>query len=163
MYYDRDYDVINSTYIWDTAKPIYLYQQHAFKYDKLNIRFKESFDNSLYKCKTGYRACARINHHPWATLLCVPNMNYCPFKDIIGDSYMGTDLDKKTYPFGFGFGGVINFYYNRYEMNDTINIITKSLYLRNGIHDFDDVFPFHVSTWYGVIEISQLLKIEYII
>ena len=40
MFDDRGYEVINSTSIWNTAKPIYLYQQYAYKYDKLNIHFK---------------------------------------------------------------------------------------------------------------------------
>lgn len=148
MYYDRGYEVMNTTDISNTAKPIYLYQQHAFKYDKINIKLKEWFDINLYKCKDGYRACAKIDHHPWATLLCVPDMNYCPFNNIIGDSYMGMNYEMKLYPYNFGFGGIINFYYGRYQMNETLNYVVKSIYLRNGIYDFDEKFPFHFSTWY---------------
>jgi hypothetical protein len=95
MYYDKEYDLMNTTYIWDTAKPVYLFQQNAYKFEKINIHFKESFDINLYKCKDGYRACARIKHHPWATLLCVPNDHYCPFSDIIGDMFIPEDDYKK--------------------------------------------------------------------
>ena len=146
MYYDKDYDLMNTTYIGNTAKPVYIWQQHAFKYDKLNIRFKETFDSDLYKCKDGYRACARIKHHPWATLLCVPNMNYCPFNNIIGDMY-DADL-KDEFPYNFGYWGIESFHYSRYKMNDSIDNVTIGLYLRHGIHDnFDDTFPFSLGTW----------------
>ena len=154
MYYDKDYDLMNTTFIGDTAKPVYLYYGKAFKVDKINIHFKESFDTELYKCKDEYRACARIKHHPWATLLCVPKMSYCPFSDTIGDMYIkGDPYYEEMYPYNFGYKNpdrdVISFHFGRYKMNDTVNYITKGLFLRNGFRDkFYEIFPFYISEYY---------------
>ena len=154
IYDDKEYDVMNTTYIWDTAKPVYLFQQRAYKFEKINIHFKESFDINLYKCKDGYRACARIKHHPWATLLCVPNDHYCPFSDIIGDMYLPDEYYQKLYPYEFGYYVSnttyrINFHYGRYKMNETVNYITNGIFLRNGINDekFNELFPFSLSEY----------------
>ena len=151
MYYDQEYDFKNTTYIGDRAKPIYIFHRIAFQYDKLNIQLKESFDINLYKCKDGYRPCARIQHHPWATLLCVPNMNYCPMSDIIGDMYIPNDpyyVELYPYEFSYTFSGgkAIYFHYGRYKMNETIHYVTKGLYLRSGImeEDFEKLFPFYI-------------------
>ena len=151
MYYDQEYDFKNTTYIGDRAKPIYIFHRIAFQYDKLNIQLKESFDSNLYKCKDGFRACARIQHHPWATLLCVPNMNYCPISDIIGDMYVPGDpyyLELYPYEFSYTFPErtVTYFHFGRYKMNETINYVTKGLYLRSGImeEDFEKLFPFYI-------------------
>ena len=154
IYDDKEYDVMNTTYIWDTAKPVYLFQQRAYKFEKINIHFKESFDINLYKCKDGYRACARIKHHPWATLLCVPNDHYCPFSDIIGDMYLPDEYYQTLYPYEFGYYASnttyrINFHYGRYKMNETVNYITNGIFLRNGINDekFNELFPFSLSEY----------------
>ena len=151
MYYDQEYDFKNTTYIGDRAKPIYIFHRIVFQYDKLNIQLKESFDINLYKCKDGYRPCARIQHHPWATLLCVPNMNYCPMSDIIGDMYIPNDpyyVELYPYEFSYTFSGgkAIYFHYGRYKMNETIHYVTKGLYLRSGImeEDFEKLFPFYI-------------------
>ena len=154
IYDDKEYDVMNTTYIWDTAKPVYLFQQRAYKFEKINIHFKESFDINLYKCKDGYRACARIQHHPWATLLCVPNDHYCPFSNIIGDGYLPDEYYQKLYPYEFGYYVSnttyrINFHYGRYKMNETVNYITNGIFLRDGINDekFNELFPFSLSEY----------------
>ncbi len=154
IYDDKEYDVMNTTYIWDTAKPVYLFQQRAYKFEKINIHFKESFDINLYKCKDGYRACARIKHHPWATLLCVPNDHYCPFSDIIGDMYLPDEYYQTLYPYEFGYYVSnttyrINFHYGRYKMNETVNYITNGIFLRDGINDekFNELFPFSLSEY----------------
>ena len=154
IYDDKEYDVMNTTYIWDTAKPVYLFQQRAYKFEKINIHFKESFDINLYKCKDGYRACARIKHHPWATLLCVPNDHYCPFSDIIGDMYLPDEYYQTLYPYEFGYYASnttyrINFHYGRYKMNETVNYITNGIFLRDGINDekFNELFPFSLSEY----------------
>ena len=152
IYDDDEYDLINSTYIGNTDKKVYIYFGRVFQYDKLNINFKESFDPVLYKCKDGYRACARIKHHPMATLLCVPNSHYCPFNDIIGSEYLPDPYYKELYPFEFGYyrdRDVISFHYSRYKMNDTLDFISKGVYLRNGLNDenFNKLFPFYLSVY----------------
>jgi hypothetical protein len=138
------YEVKTSTYIKDTRKPVYIFKRYAYRVKRLNVNFKETFDNSLYKCKTGYKACARIKHHPWATLLCIPTGHFCPLHEIIGDDYMGTDYFAKRYPENFkADGNVVKFYFNRYQMDETMDLVTKSIYLRNGQYgDFDKLFPF---------------------
>ena len=146
------YELKNTTYIKDTRKPVYIFKRYAYRAKRLNIHFKETFDISLYKCKSGYKACARIKHHPWATLLCIPTEHYCPFHEIIGNAYMGTDYYKRRCPYNFkADGNQVKFYFNRYKMNDTLDYVTKSIYLRNGIHeDFDKLFPFSLELGLGV-------------
>ena len=142
------YEVKSSTYIKDTRKPVYIFKRYAYRVKRLNVNFKETFDNSLYKCKTGYKACARIKHHPWATLLCIPTGHFCPLHEIIGDDYMGTDYFAKRYPENFkADGNVVKFYFNRYQMDETMDLVTKSIYLRNGQYgDFDKLFPFSLGS-----------------
>ena len=157
---ENDYELINSTYIYDTKRPVYIFQELVYKYDKLNIHLKDSFDNELYSCKEGYKACARIKHHPSATLLCVPEKNSCPFKDI--DSNRAGPYYKELYPYTFGYGKNISFSYSRYEQKDTLNYITKGLYLKNGISNFNEVFPFYLGTSYkGLRDITAYQNREY--
>ena len=160
--YEQDYEIINSTYIYDTRKPVYIFQELVYKYDKLNIHLKDNFDNKLYSCKQGYKACARIKHHPSATLLCVPEKNSCPFKDI--DSNRAGPYYKDLYPYTFGYGLNISFSYSRYEKEDTLNYITRSLYLKNGASDFDSLFPFHLgSSTKGIKDVSAYQNKEYVL
>ena len=148
LYYG--YEVKSTTYIRDTSKPVYIFKRYAYRVKRLNVNFKETFDTSLYKCKTGYKACARIRRHPWATLLCIPTGHYCPMHEIIGDNYMGTDYYVRRYPYNFkADADVVKFYFNRYQMNDTLNLFAKSIYLRQGQYDvFDKLFPFILG--YGI-------------
>ena len=143
------YELKNTTYIKDTRKLVYIFKRYAYRAKRLNVHFKETFDISLYKCKSGYKACARIKHHPWATLLCIPTEHYCPMNEIIGDNYMGTDYYKRRYPDNIkADGNQVKFYFNIYKMNDTSDYITKSIYLRNGQYGaFDTLFPFSLGTW----------------
>ncbi|MBO6243880.1 MAG: hypothetical protein J6O41_04875, partial [Clostridia bacterium] len=143
-----NYELKNTTYIKDTRKPVYIFKRYAYRVKRLNIHFKDTFDISLYKCKSGYKACARIKHHPWATLLCIPNGHYCPMNDIVGDEHRGTDQDFKKWPYNFKADeDEIKFHFNRYEMNNTIDFIAKSIYLRNGDYEnFDKLFSFSLGT-----------------
>ena len=144
LYYG--YEVKSTTDIRDTSKPVYIFKRYAYRVKRLNVNFKETFDTNLYKCKTGYKACARIRRHPWATLLCIPTGHYCPMHEIIGDSYMGTDYYVRRYPYNFkADADVVKFYFNRYQMNDTLDLFAKCIYLRQGQYDvFDKLFPFNL-------------------
>ena len=141
-YYDRGYAVNHTKYIGDTAKPIYLYQALAFKTEKLTIHLKETFDISLYKCKDGYRECGRIRHHPWATIICVHKMDYCPINEIIGDMFTNDVNDNRKYPENFGYNGNAFFYFNRYKMNDTLRWVFRTLYLRTNYDFFYEEIPY---------------------
>lgn len=158
LYYN--YEIKNTTYIRDTRKPVYIFRRYAYRIKRLNIHFKETFDISLYKCKDGYNACARIKHHPWATLLCIPKGHYCPMNDIVGDDFRGYDSDIEKWPYNFkADGDEIKFHFNRYEMNNTIDFIAKSLYLRNGAYeDFDKLFPFSLGASQRGIKIIDAFR-----
>ena len=57
---------------------------------------------------------------------------------------------EELYPYELGYtftGGRANyFHYGRYKMNETINYVTKGLYLRSGImeENFEKLFPFYI-------------------
>ena len=66
------------------------------------------------------------------------------------------------YPYTFGYGRNISFSYSRYEQKDTLNYITKGLYLKNGISNFNEVFPFYLGTSYkGLRDITAYQNREY--
>ena len=79
----------------------------------------------------------------------MPTTNYCPFNDIVGDEFMGSDANMKKWPYNFKADeDQIKFHFNRYKMNDTIDFVAKSIYLRKGIqNEFDELFPFSLGTW----------------
>ena len=69
-------------------------------------------------------------------------MDYCPINEIIGDMFTNDVNDNRKYPENFGYNGKAFFYFNRYKMNDTLNWVFRTLYLRTNYAYFYEEIPY---------------------